>query len=262
MAETVWCDVSSEVATIVLNRPEKRNAIDRLVLEGLARAFNEVAETPSVRAVILRGGGDVFSSGIDHTLLMELFQQSREISFRHLHAGLHAVFDAIERLERPVIVAASKYCVGLALELALACDFRVVSSDCVLGLPEVAFGIIPDGGGTTRLVRAVGPARARELIMTGRLITAARAERIGLVYEVAEDPLAAAERLARELAALPPKAVGLAKSMVLRSADADTASSLKLEGWIQSLLIEDPSLGENFASALAFIKAQMAAPLD
>jgi enoyl-CoA hydratase/carnithine racemase len=259
--ETVWCDLSSEVATIALNRPEKRNAIDRSILDGLARAFARVAETSSVRAVILRGNGDVFSSGIDHGLLMEVFQKSREIPFRHLHAELQAVFDAMERLEKPVIAMASKYCVGLALELALACDFRVVSADCVLGLPEVAFGIIPDGGGTTRLVRAIGAARAREMIMTGRVVTAARAERIGLVTEVREDPAAAADRLARQLASLPPRAVGLAKTMVLRSADVDTASSLKLEGWIQSILIEDPALPENFASALAFIKAQMASPL-
>jgi enoyl-CoA hydratase/carnithine racemase len=262
VSETVWTDLSSDVATIALNRPEKRNAIDASILEGLAAAIQRVAETPSVRAVILRGNGGMFSSGIDHGLLMELFQQSREVSFRHLHAKLQSVFDAIERLERPVIACASKYCVGLALELALACDFRIVSSDCVLGLPEVAFGIIPDGGGTTRLVRTVGLQPARELIMTGRVVTARRASQLGLVSEVAEDPQAAAESLARHLASLPPKAVGLAKAMVLRSADVDTASSLKLEGWIQSLLIEDPSLSENFMNALAFIKAQMASPLD
>jgi enoyl-CoA hydratase/carnithine racemase len=260
--ETVWCDTSSDVATIELSRPEKRNAIDRSILDGLAAAFARVAETPSVRAVVLRGKGGVFSSGIDHSLLMELFQKSREIPFRHLHAELQAVFDAIERLERPVIAVTSKYCVGLALELALACDFRIASADCVFGLPEVAFGIIPDGGGTTRLVRAIGPARAREMILTGRLVTAARAERLGLVTEVAADPEVAAGALARHLASLPPKAVGMAKTMVLRSIDVDTASSLKLEGWVQSMLIEDPALAESFASALAFIKAQMASPLD
>jgi enoyl-CoA hydratase/carnithine racemase len=262
VSETVWCDLSAEVATIALNRPEKRNAIDRSILDGLAAAFERVAETPSVRAVLLRGNGGVFSSGIDHTLLMELFQKSREIPFRHLHAQLQAVFDAIERLEKPVIAVAEKYCVGLALELALACDFRIASKDCVLGLPEVAFGIIPDGGGTTRLVRAIGPARAREMIMTGCVVTSSRAERLGLVTEVAADPQSAGEGLARQLASLPPRAVGAAKVMVLRSADVDSASSLKLEGWMQSALIEDPSLPENFANALAFIKAQMASPLD
>jgi enoyl-CoA hydratase/carnithine racemase len=261
MTETVCFELTADIATIALNRPEKRNAIDSSILDGLAAAFNRAAETPSVRAVILQGNGGLFSSGIDHGLLMELFQKSREVSFRHLHAKLHSVFDAIERLERPVIACVSKYCVGLALELALACDFRIVSSDCVLGLPEVAFGIIPDGGGTTRLVRTIGMQRARELIMTGRVVTARRAEQMGLVSEVVEDPRAAAEALARHLASLPPKAVGLAKTMVLRSVDVDTASSLKLEGWIQSLLIEDPSLAENFMNALAFIKAQVSSPV-
>jgi enoyl-CoA hydratase/carnithine racemase len=191
---------------------------------------------------------------------MVLFQKSREIPFRHLHAELRAVFDAIERLEKPVIVLARKYCVGLALELALACDFRFVSSDCVLGLPEVAFGIIPDGGGTTRLVRTVGPARAREMIMTGRVVTARRALQIGLVTDVSSSPEHEADDMARHLASLPPRAVGVAKAMVLKSSDVDSASSLQLEGWMQSILIEDPSLAENFANAVAFIKAQMASP--
>lgn len=260
VSKAVLLETKDDVAKVFINRPEKRNAIDRSVLEGLALRLNEIAEKPDIRTVILSGAGGAFSSGIDHTLLMEMFQKSREIPFRYLHAELHAVFDAIERLERPVIAAASKYCVGLALELALACDFRIVTPDCVLGLPEVAFGIIPDGGGTTRLIRTIGRERAREMIMTGRLIDATRAERLGLVTEVADDPMTAAEQMAAHFRKLPAKGVGLAKTMVLRSAEVDALTSLKLEGWIQSILIEDPSLAEHFQTALAFIKEQMASP--
>lgn len=260
MSNLVLLETKDDVAKVVINRPEKRNAIDRSVLEGLGARLREIGDRSEIRTVIITGAGGAFSSGIDHALLMELFQKSREVPFRYLHAELHAVFDAIERLERPVIAAASKYCVGLALELALACDFRIVSPDCVLGLPEVAFGIIPDGGGTTRLIRTIGRQPAREMIMTGRLVGAARAERLGLVTEVAEDPMAAAEALAAHFRKLPAKGVGLAKTMVLQSAEVDALTSLRLEGWIQSILIEDPSLAEHFQNALAFIKEQMASP--
>jgi enoyl-CoA hydratase/carnithine racemase len=257
MGDSVLLENTGPVATLVLNRPERRNAIDASVLDALRVHLASIAERSEVRAVILRGAGGAFSSGIDHALLAELFQKSREVPFRHLHAGLIAVFEAIERLEKPVIAAISKYAVGLALELALACDFRVATPDAKLGLPEVAFGIIPDGGGTTRLVRTVGLQRARELILTGKIIDGARAAEIGLVSELAPDPVAAAEKLAAHFARLPAKGIGLAKAMVLRSAEVDALTSLRLEGWAQSILLEDPSLADNFPSALAFIKEQL-----
>ena len=253
------------VAHIVLNRPDRKNALDQGLMDALAAALDEVRDDPGVRALVLRGAGGVFSSGIDHALLMEVFQKSQQVPFRHLHRDLQAVVDRLEAMERPVIAVLSKYCVGMALEVALACDFRVATQDCVMGLPEVAFGIIPDVGGTTRLVRTVGLQRAREMSLTGRLVTARRARADHLVSDVREDEaaaLAAATALAEHIARFPAAGVGLAKAMVLRAADVDRETSLRLEGWVQSILLRQPDVGSAFADALAYIKRQLEAPED
>jgi enoyl-CoA hydratase/carnithine racemase len=160
-----------------------------------------------------------------------------------------------------VIAALHGVCVGMACELALAADIRIASEDCVMGLPEIAFGIVPDVGGTTRLVRAVGEPRARELVMTGRLIRGATAERYGLVHEVVADADALARRvgeLAEQLTAHSGTALGLAKNLVAASADADASTSFRLEGVVQQALFAQPDLMTRFPQALAFIKSQLA----
>ncbi len=264
-AALVEIERQGAVAHLVLNRPERRNALNQGLMDALAQALDEVRDDASVRVVVIRGAGGVFSSGIDHELLMTVFQKSQEVPFRHLHRDLQAVMDRIELMERPVIAAMSRFCVGMALELALACDFRIATQDCVLGLPEVAFGIVPDVGGTTRLVRTVGPQRAKEMVLTGRLVTAAKALQDGLLTEVAEDEdqmNLAATQLAEHMAQFPAVGVGLAKSLVQRAADVDTQTSLRLEGLVQSILLKEPTLGERFPQALQYIKDQIASPED
>lgn len=253
------------VAHVVLNRPDRKNALDQGLMDALAEALDQVRDDVEVKVLVLRGAGGVFSSGIDHALLMEVFQKSQEVPFRHLHRDLQAVMDRLEAMERPVIAVLSRYCVGMALELALACDFRIATQDCVMGLPEVAFGIIPDVGGTTRLVRTVGPQRAREMILTGRLVTARRARANHLVTEVAADEAAAmasADALAQHLSRFPAAGVGMAKAMVLRSGELDRETSLRLEGWVQSILLRQSDVGSAFADALGYIKQQLEAPED
>jgi enoyl-CoA hydratase/carnithine racemase len=205
------------VATLTLNRPEKRNAMDRALMEALAAALDQVRDDAGVRAVILRGAGPVFSSGIDHALLLEVFQTAQERPFAHIHRDLQEVFHRLERMSKPTIAALHRACVGMAFELALACDFRVASADCVVGLPELHFGIIPDVGGTTRLVRAVGPVKAKELILLGKLIPASEARALGLVTEIADEPGSAAAALAARLTELSPAAVGHAKRLIQES---------------------------------------------
>jgi enoyl-CoA hydratase/carnithine racemase len=132
-----------------------------------------------------------------------------------------------------------------------------------MGLPEIAFGLVPDVGGTTRLVRAVGEPRARELVLTGRLVRAATAERYGLVHEVtaAGDALGQrAQAVAEQIAQHSGTALGLAKTLCLASADADAATSFRLEGVFQQALLGQPDLMTRFPQALAFIKAQVAKP--
>ena len=251
------------VATLWLDRAEKRNALDATLMRDLAAALDEIRDDTTARVLLLRGRGPLFSSGIDHTLLLEVFQKSRSAPFPHLHGDLQAVFDRLDRMHRPVVAVLHRLCMGMALELALACDLRIATADCVLGLPEVAFGILPDVGGTTRLTRVVGPARARELILTGKAIRAATAERWGLVNEVATDDADLTrrlERLTRRLVAHSPIALGHAKQLIAASAEVDAATSLRLEGIFQEVLLAQPDVATRFPQAVAFIKQEMNDP--
>lgn len=244
------------IATLWLDRADKRNAIDGEMMRELAAAFDGVGADRSVRVVVVRGRGPVFSSGIDHTLLLEVMKATAQAPFLHLHHQLQDALHRLARLHQPVIAVLHGACVGLALELALATDIRIASTDCVLGLPEVAFGLVPDVGGTTRLVRTVGEPRARELIITGRLVKAATAERYGLVHEVADDLEARVAQLAHQLASHPADAVALGKQLCQQ---VNAPDSFRMEGIVQQALIANPHIAANFPAAVAFIKAQIAA---
>ena len=249
---------SDSIATLWLDRTDKRNAMDDAMMKELVAALDEIGGDRGVRAVVLAGRGPVFSSGIDHSLLMTAFAATEKAPWLHIHHQLQDAFHRIARLHQPVIAAVHGTCIGMALELALATDIRIASEDCVLGLPEIAFGLVPDVGGTTRLVRAVGEPRARELVLTGRLVTARTAERYGLVHEVASDPIARAQARARDIAQHPAAALGLAKVLCATAGEVDSATSFRLEGVFQQALIANPD-PSRFAHALAFIKAQVAA---
>ena len=256
----VTVERQGRAASLILNRPDKRNAINQAILDDLGRAIAAVRDDPAVRVVVLRGRGPVFSSGIDHNLLLEVFQKSQTAPFRHLHGDLGACVNALAHMEKPVIAVLHGTAVGMALELALAADFRVARADCIVGLPEIAFGIIPDVGGTTRLTRLLGACRAKEMILTGELFTADRAERIGLVnraVETDEALEAAVTSLVDALARHSPAAVGLGKALIDRVQEVDDATALRLEGVYQSILIQRPDVGEYFASALGFIQSEL-----
>jgi enoyl-CoA hydratase/carnithine racemase len=250
------------VATLLLNRPEKRNALDRALMDAIAAALDAVRDDPEVRVLVMRGAGPVFSSGIDHGLLLEVFQGARSVPFSHLHHDLQEVFHRIERMRKPVIAALHGACVGMAFELALACDFRVATADCLVGLPEIHFGIVPDVGGTTRLTRAVGPVKAKELIMLGSIIAAGDAAQLGLITEVAADPAdldARVAALVAHLSGLSPAALGQAKALVQQSAEIDARASYQLEGTVQELLIQQPDLPSRVPHALEWIKQRLRA---
>ena len=258
----VETDKRDGVATLLLNRPDKRNALDGAVMESLAAAIDGVRDDPEVRVVVVRGAGPIFSSGIDHALLLEVFQKSRSVPFSHLHGDLQDVFHRLERMRKPVIAALHGACVGMAFELALACDFRVATIDCLVGLPEIHFGIVPDVGGTTRLVRAVGPVKAKELVMLGSLIPASEAARLGLVTEVAadrDDLDARVGALAAQLSALSPVALGHAKALVQQSAEIDARASYQLEGTVQEVLLHQPDVAERMPRALQWIRDRLRA---
>ena len=235
-----------------LNRPEKRNAIHRDLLLALADAVGAAERDREVRAIVVYGEGRVFSAGVDFTMLAGDVGSDAPRPFRSMLAEMQGALTRLESIEKPVIGALHRYVPGLGLELALAFDIRIATSDCELGLPEVRVGLVPDVGGTTRLVRTVGYARAKELIMTGRMIPAAEALRIGLVNEVVApgEHLAAAARVANEIAAAAPLAVGLAKRLIDLGERVDKHTFLELEQLTQSILLPTADVREG-AQALA-----------
>src|SRR5207237_6342740 len=201
------------VLYVGLNRPEKRNAIHRELRLALVDAVAAAERDRDVRAVIVYGEGPVFSAGVDFGMLAGDVEGESRAPFRTHVGEMQAALSRLEAIEKPVIGALHRYVPGLGLELALAFDLRVATSDCELGLPEVRLGLVPDVGGTTRLVRTVGYAKAKELVMTGRMIPAAGGGAVGLVNQVVPpgDHVGAAPRVATEVAANAPLAGGRAK---------------------------------------------------
>ena len=239
MSELVITHQRDTTFEIILNRPEKRNAINAEMFRQFDAAVTQANRTPGLRAVLIRGEGESFSAGIDVSTLLGLAESHGphwQQRMRSITDEFQGVLNRLERLELPTIALLHGHCLGLALELALACDLRLAAEGTALGLPETLLGIIPDVGGTTRLTRLVGPARAKELIFTGRRMDAAQAERWGIINGVVPraELAAAGDALAAEIAAAAPLAVGMAKRVIDGLADMDRG--LMLEGWAQSQL--------------------------
>lgn len=247
MTQLVLTQQRNQIFEIVLNRPEKRNAINMDLFAQFDAAVTQANRTANLRAVLIRGEGKSFSAGIDVSnllILAEKYGPHWQQRMRRITDDFQAVLTRLERLELPTIALLHGHCLGLALELALACDIRLAAEGAQLGLPETRLGMIPDVGGTTRLVRLVGPARAKELIFTGRQINAAQAAAWGIVNEVvAEDELLArAEALVAEITLAAPLAVGMAKRVIDGLSDIDRG--LQLEGWAQSQLFSSADFME------------------
>lgn len=222
---------------VILNRPEKRNAMSQELLHALREALRDAARDESVHCVVLRGEGPVFSAGVDLGELMSFAGQPGVL--RPFRDAFLDCANLCEEMVKPVVCQIHRTCVGGALEVALGCDLRIASSDSQLGLPEVKFGIIPDVGGSSRLPAVVGLGRAKELIMTARLIDAREAERIGLVNRVVE-PVEldqATQALVEELLANSHWAVGRAKRVIDASARPALAATLEMEVAVQEYCV-------------------------
>ena len=221
------------VRHVILNRPEKRNAMSQELLRALAQALREAAAEESVHCVVLRGEGKVFSAGVDLNELAASSQTPGKL--RPFRETFLECANLCEEMAKPVICQIHRTCVGGALEVALGCDLRIASQDAQFSLPEVKFGIIPDVGGSSRLPAVVGLGRAKELIMTARMIDAAEAERIGLVNRVVapEELEQATDALTGELLANSHVAVGRAKRVIDASARPALAATLEMEIAVQ-----------------------------
>ena len=238
------------VRHLVLDRPEKRNALSRALIEDLGEALRAAAGDASVRIVVLRGAGTMFSSGMDTADLGALAANpSRGYEYR---AGILQIWNLCEDMGKPTIAQIHGACLGGAAELALACDMRVMAADAVIGLVETRIGLIPDVGGCSRLPALVGLGRAKELIMAAKVIDGTEAERIGLVNRVAPaDALdAATGTLVAELLVCAPLAVGLAKGVLNAAARPGLAGTLDQEIAAQKLCVTSDDFREG-AQALA-----------
>jgi len=238
------------VRHLVLDRPEKRNALSRALIEDLGEALRAAAGDASVRSVVLRGAGTMFSSGMDTAELGALAANpSRGYEYR---AGILQIWNICEDMAKPTIAQIHGACLGGAAELALACDMRVMAADAVIGLVETRIGLIPDVGGGSRLPALVGLGRAKELIMAAKVIDGTQAERIGLVNRVAPAAAldAATGTLVAELLVCAPLAVGLAKGVLNAAARPGLAGTLDQEIAAQELCVTSDDFREG-AQALA-----------
>jgi enoyl-CoA hydratase len=214
------------VALATLNRPEVLNALDSATLRELVEALERLDADQSCRAVVITGAGErAFAAGAD---IKEMADQS---PVTLTIQNTFALWERIRRVRKPLVAAVRGYALGGGCELAMACDMIVAAEDAVFGQPEVRIGVMPGAGGTQRLTRAVGKARAMELILTGRNLPAQEAEAHGLVTRLVprEETLASALGLAAQVAALPPLAVMAAKEAVNRAFELPLEAGLEFE---------------------------------
>jgi enoyl-CoA hydratase/carnithine racemase len=232
------------VRHVLLNRPEKRNAInDEMVLE-LGQAFEQAAVEESVRIVVVRGEGPMFSSGMDVGSLRALSEEPANL--RPFRTACLRAWNVLEEMPKPTICGIHGGCIGGAMELALACDMRTMADDAVAGLVETRVGLLPDVGGCSRLPAVVGLGVAKEMIMTGRVFDAAEAYRVGFANRIAppEELDEATQKLCDELLACAPLAVGLAKRVMDSAAKPALAATLEQEVTSQQLLAESEDFAE------------------
>jgi enoyl-CoA hydratase len=182
---TVLSDVAGGVATIVLNRPEQRNPLDWTTVKQLLERVRAFERDATIRTVVIRGAGRHFSAGGDLKRYLELYRDTAAL--RQFLVDFHAMLDSIEASTKIYVAVVEGYCVAGGLELLLACDVVLAAQSAKIGDAHVGFGQLPGAGGSQRLPRAVGPLRARYLMLTGEILAATEAERIGLVSKVAAD---------------------------------------------------------------------------
>jgi enoyl-CoA hydratase len=247
--ENVLYEVKGAIAYVTINRPQVLNALNKATWSDLRRAFEKARDDAAVRGVILTGAGDkAFIAGADigelaHTTAIDAEQGSR--------FG-QQVLDLIENLGKPVVAAINGFALGGGLETAMACTIRITVEHARFGQPEVHLGLIPGGGGTQRLPRLVGKGRALQLILTGGMIDASEAHRIGLVNEIvpADGLIARAEAILGEIGANGPIAVRLALEATNKGMESSQADGLVLEASYFGLLAGTEDKKEGTAAFL------------
>jgi enoyl-CoA hydratase/carnithine racemase len=241
---TISSAVEGGVAWVTIDRQEVRNALNGEVMRDLRAALDAFRDDEGVGVVVFTGAGEkAFAAGADISELRE------RTALDALSSGMQRLFDEIEGYEKPTIAAVNGYALGGGCELAMACDIRLAADNAKFGQPEVNLSIIPGAGGTQRLSRLVGKGKATELILTGEIVDAAEAYRIGLVSKVVpqEELVDAVREMAGKILAKGPLAVRLAKVAVSRGAETDQDTGMLIERLAQAVLFdsEDKREGTN-----------------
>ena len=221
------------IATLTLNRPELRNALDNLSWQELGAIISDISKDSQIKVVIITGAGqEAFAAGADVEWLLN------RPSIESWDPGVQGVLNSLESLPQPTIAAVNGYALGGGCELAMACDLRIASQNARFGLTEIGVGIIPGGGGTQRLPRLIGAGRAKEMIFLGELMEAVEAQRVGLVNRVCDptELLALAEEIARKLLKRAPLAVRMAKQVINQGLQTDLMTGQAYEKACQSFL--------------------------
>lgn len=243
------------VLVFTFNRPEKFNAFTREMLAALAQASQDFADDDELRVLLIRAEGKYFTSGMDVTALGQTPEGEGPSGFRKRYRKVawHDLWDALERVEKPVVAAHQGPCLGAGLEMSLSCDFRLASEAAHYALPEMSMGMIPGSGGTSRLVRTVGSALARWMIMASEKVSAAQALSAGLVNAVypADTFEADVRAFCAKLAAQPPEAMAAAKLAIEFATDLDRAQARNMERLINSSLNEGDEQKRVFAELIA-----------
>lgn len=245
--ENIQVETRGPVALITLNRPKAFNALSNDLMDELSQALDAVEVDESIRAIVLTGGEKVFAAGAD-------IKGMKDYSYMDAYKGnfITRNWERASRCRKPVIAAVAGYALGGGCELAMQCDMIVAAEDARFGQPEIKLGIIPGAGGTQRLTRAVGKARAMELILTGRMVEAREAEALGLVNRVVPgaEVLPVALGLAATVAGMPPLAVQAAKAAIEAAHELPLRDGLAFERRSFYLLFATEDRSEGMAAFL------------
>jgi enoyl-CoA hydratase/carnithine racemase len=244
----ILTELEDGTLVVRLARPERRNALDASMVDSLRGSLETAATDDATRAVVLTGEGPAFCAGAD---LARFDRKLDARAFRFDSHRLTALTELIERVEKPVIAAVNGATVGFGVQLALACDLRVGGASARFLFTEGRLGLLPTHGGVARLVKLVGLARARDLLLSSREIGAVRAYELGLLTEVVPDDelLERARALVKDALRRAPQSCGLTKRLLLLGASADLASGLVAETIAQSLLVQTDDHAEGLQAA-------------
>jgi enoyl-CoA hydratase len=223
--ENVIVEKDGAIAVVTLNRPQALNALSYGLVKDLSLAMQELDQDPEVRVIIVTGGEKVFAAGADIKEMADRGPFDERVQERLAHR------DKINKISKPVIAAVSGFALGGGCELAMSCDIIVASETARFGQPEVNLGIIPGSGGTQRLTHVLGKHRAMELVLTGDMLNATDAERLGLVNRIVPVELLLEEtkNIAKKIAAKPALAIRAAKEAILKSANLPLDEGLEFE---------------------------------